>query len=76
MFSPKPPPLLHYNANIKQLNPLSKYNPSRVHDREETGQIPLSDFRNIMSEYGLRVPEDQGDHCVDYLEYLRAVSEL
>jgi len=48
----------------------------RVHDTDETGQIPLSDFRNIMSEYGLKVPEDQGDQSVDYLEYLRAVSEL
>ena len=46
-------------------------------DKEETGCVPYSDFKNIMSDYGLQIPAAQHeDDVVNYVDYLNSVAQL
>ena len=43
---------------------------------EETGCVPYSDFRSIMKEYGLKVPDYRDDDTVNYVDYLNSVAQM
>ncbi|XP_063680681.1 uncharacterized protein LOC134815972 isoform X2 [Bolinopsis microptera] len=46
-------------------------------DKDETGCVPYSDFKNIMSDYGLQIPGPQHeDDVVNYVDYLNSVALL
>eukprot|EP00116_Pleurobrachia_bachei_P006420 sb/3466682/ len=47
----------------------------RSRDEEQTGCVGYSDFRNIMSDYGVKVaPAAETDDIVNYVDYLNSVT--
>ena len=50
---------------------------SRSHDTHESGCIPYSDFKNIMSDFGLKMPSPEHEEdVVNYVDYLNSVTAL